>query len=117
MNYKLRDLLSRQKYIGHTHTFSYSAALRESIDVEGEIKRRMADRVAHAIAGDILRGGTWARRAEPEGIVYTVRGLWLDYETAYRLLEEAYSMGRTEPVFIMPNSASDAAIDAARGES
>lgn len=106
-NYKLRELLSRVKTVRCDHTLTYSAILQIGmLDPEREVKMIMADKVAQAIAGDILRGGLWSKRHEPEGEVFGVRGHWLTYEQLYLLVEEAYSMGRTErvAVSVLPSS-------------
>jgi hypothetical protein len=97
-NYKLRELLSRVKTVRCDHTIAYSTILRlYDPDPEREVKMLMADKVAHSIAGEILRGGLWSQRQEPEGEVFSVRGHWLTYEQLYLLVEEAYSMGRADP--------------------
>ena len=97
MNYKLRELASRQKFIGASQTFSYTASMQIGFDnPERILKQRMAEKVAHTIADDIMHNGTWQHRREPEGEVYSVKGVWLDYDTLYRLLEEAYALGLAE---------------------
>jgi hypothetical protein len=105
-NYKVRELLSRVKTVKCDHTLTYSAILQlRAPDPERQVRMLMADKVAHAIAGDILNGGLWSKRHEPEGEVFSVRGHWLTYEQLYLLVEEAYSMGRTEPVALTLPSA------------
>jgi hypothetical protein len=105
-NYKVRELLSRVKTVRCDHTLTYSAILQlREPDPERQVRMIMADKVARAIAGDILHGGLWLQRAEPEGEVFSVRGHWLTYEQLYLLAEEAYCMGRTEPVALtLPNA-------------
>lgn len=97
-NYKLRELLSRVKSVRCDHVISYDKILRlYSPDPGPEVRAIMADKVAHSIVGEILRGGLWSQRREPEGEVFSVRGHWLTYEQLYLLVEEAYSMGRADP--------------------
>ena len=101
-NYEIRERISRLKGIACDHMISHTAAMSSRfIDREREIKQIMADKVAHSIAGDVMRGGTWSRRREPEGEVFSLRGYWLTYEDLYRLMEEAYDLGRTKPVALM----------------
>lgn len=98
-NYEIRERISRLKGIACDHMISHTVAISSRfIDPERGIKQIMADKVAHSIAGNVMRGGTWSRRWEPEGEVFSVRGYWLSYEDLYRLMEEAYSLGRTRPV-------------------
>jgi hypothetical protein len=96
--YKLREVLSRIKCLGLKHTVSWTALSQMRDNPDEYAKRLMADMVAHHIAGDIMQGGTWKRSAEPHGEIFSVKGYWLTYEELYRLMEEAYSIGRTEPV-------------------
>ena len=98
MSYRLREMLSRIKGIGCKHTVTWTALNQMRVNPDEMAQRRVADLVAHHIAGDIMRGGTWRRDKEPEGEVFSVNGYWLTYDELYRLLEDAYSMGRTEPV-------------------
>ena len=97
--HKLRELLARVKIIRCDHSVSYSARVQwRSNDLERQIKRIIADKVAHEIAGEVMRGGTWSQTRGPDGEVFSVSGIWMDYDSLYRLVEDAYSMGRTEPV-------------------
>ena len=82
--------------------------LRE--DPERIAQHRAADMVSHLIAGDILQGGTWRRSKEPEGEFFSVKGYWLTYDELYRLLEDAYSLGRAEPIAL--TSASSPTVSA-----
>lgn len=103
MNYRLREMLSKIKYIGGKHTVTWTALNQMRFNPDEMAQRQVADKVAHHIAGDILQGGTWRRGKEPEGEVFSVNGYWLTYDELYRLLEDAYSLGRTEPVaMVMP---------------
>ncbi len=98
-NYRLREMLSRVQYIQCTDVVSYEVIMRSfNYEPERRIKQHMADKVAHEIAGKLLRGGEWQHTSVPQGEEFRVRGYWLTYEQMYRLLEEAYSLGRTEPV-------------------
>jgi hypothetical protein len=98
-NYEIRERISRLKGIACDHTISHAVVMSSRFfDPEQEIKQIMADKVAHSIAGDVMRGGTWSQRWEPQGEVFSVRGYWLAYDDLCRLMEEAYSMGRTAPV-------------------
>ena len=97
--HKLRELLARVKIIRCDHSVSYSARVQwRSNDLERQIKRIMADKVAHEIAAEVMRVGTWSQTRGPDGEVFSVSGIWMDYDSLYRLVEDAYSMGRTEPV-------------------
>lgn len=97
-NYRLREMLSRVKGIGCDHTLRYAAILNIRFNPEEEVKRLMAEKVAHDIAGQIYGKGEWRHERAPEGEVFSVRGYWLTYDALYDLLEQAYSLGRTEPV-------------------
>lgn len=102
MNYKLREMLSRVKYISCNQVISYRRIVQSfAHNPEQMAKRSMADQVAHEIADQLLRGGEWQRTAVPEGEEFRVRGYWLTYEQLYLLLEDAYSLGRTTPVGII----------------
>lgn len=98
MSYRLREMLSRIKVIGCKHTVTWTALNQMRFDPTEMAQRRIADLVAHQIAGDIMRGGTWRVDNDPEGKSFSVKGYWLTYDELYRLLEDAYSLGRTEPV-------------------
>lgn len=105
MSYRLREMLSRIKVIGCKHVMTWTALHRMeyNFDPEEIARRQVADNVAHFIAGDIMQGGTWRRDKEPHGEVFSVNGYWLTYDELYRLMEDAYSLGRTEPVaMVMP---------------
>ncbi len=98
-SYKLHKLISKLNISKVTEIIPYDKLVSiGSYDPVPNVKYQVADAVAHAIAGEILKGGTWERRLEPEGEVYSVKGIWLDYNSLYKLVEEAYSMGRLEPV-------------------
>lgn len=97
-NYRLREMLSHVKGIGCDHTLSYAAIMSIRFNPEEEVKRLMADRVAHDIARQIYGKGEWRHERGPEGEMFRVRGYWLTYDALYDLLEQAYSLGRTEPV-------------------
>ena len=100
--HKLRELLARVKIIRCDHSVSYSARVQwRSNDLERQIKRIMADKIAHEIAGEVMRGGTWSQTRGPDGEVFSVRGIWIDYDSLYRLVEDAYSMGRN-PLYTSP---------------
>ena len=100
--YKLRELLDRVKIIRCDHSVSYSAIVQwRSNDLERQIKRIIADEVAHEIAGEVMRVGTWSKTRGPDGEVFSVRGIWMDYDSLYRLVEDAYSIGRN-PLYTAP---------------
>ena len=101
--HKLRELLARVKTIRCDHSVSYSAIVQwRSNDPERQIiKRIMADKVAHEIAGEVMRVGTWSKTRGPDGEVFSVSGIWMDYDSLYRLVEDAYSMGRN-PLYTSP---------------
>lgn len=94
--YKLREMLSRVKGIGVSHVISWTAMHQMRSDPERIAKQMTADNVAHHIAGEVMRNGTWRVTAEPDGQAYDLKGYWLTYDELYRLLEDAYSLGRAE---------------------
>ena len=96
--YKLREMLSKLNVLGCREVVSWTAMSQMRENPDEIVKRHMADLVAHHIVGDIMHGGTWRRSREPEGEAFSVKGYWLTYDELYRLLESAYSIGRTEPV-------------------
>lgn len=96
-NYKLREMISGLKYICAQHMVSWTAMHSMRLDPPERIaKEQAANQVAHTVAADVMRRGTWQVTAKPEGNVYSVNGYWLTYDELYRLMEDAYSMGRLE---------------------
>lgn len=92
-NYKIREMLSKVKGIFHDQSISYESIAKLTFNPEREIKLRAAEIIAREIAGQLLENGKWSWVREPLGEVIRVRGYWLDYESMYNLLQDAYNMG------------------------
>lgn len=71
---------------------SHSPWLREE-DAMDHVKLRLADMVAHEIAGDVLKGGKWTRLDDSSGVQMRVRGFWLARDEMLRALTDAYRAG------------------------
>lgn len=101
-NPHIRAILQNTRKLGVAVTESWASAQRiRHMSDEGWIedtKRRLADKMAHAIVGDLMARGRWTQRSEPEGATISFDGYFLTYEELVLLMREAYDMGRTQPV-------------------
>lgn len=101
-NPHIRAILRNTKRIGVTVTEDWAVVerIRCHSDKEWEemLKRKMADKMAHAIVGQLLTMGRWTHRSDVEGATITFDGYFLTYEELVLLMREAYDMGRTRPV-------------------
>lgn len=101
-NPQIRAILRNTKRLGVTITEDWAAVerIRCHSDKEWEevMKRKMADRMAHAIVGQLLTMGRWTQRSDVEGATITFDGYFLTYEEMVMLMREAYDAGRAEPI-------------------
>lgn len=101
-NPHIRAILQKTKRIGVTVTEDWASAerIRYCSDQEwaDALKRRMADKMAHTISGQLMTMGRWTQMNRPEGATITFDGYFLTYEELVMLMREAYDMGRTKPI-------------------
>lgn len=101
-NPQIRAILRNTKRIGVTITEDWASVERiryhSDKDWEQDLKRKMADKMAHTIAGQVLTMGLWTQMSRPEGATITFDGYFLTYEELVMLMREAYDAGRAEPI-------------------
>lgn len=105
-DYKILNHISKLPALQAEAKLNYSQVLQYRYDVEREICKRLADLLAHELAGQLLLKSIEKPKhlmEEIDGVVYRLTGFWFTHEELYKLAEEMYSMGQLAAREVMPS--------------